>query len=63
MQVYLIMTSSDGGSISKVGGPKSKNRFSSPIIKVGSGVARNFKKGGSIISTFFVERIFSAELI
>ena len=34
------------------------NRFSLPIIKAGSGVARNLKNGGSIISTFFVDRIF-----
>ena len=41
------------------GGPKPMTRFFSPIIKTGSGVARNFKKGeGSIIFTFFVERIF-----
>ena len=30
----------------KWGGPKPVNRFSSPIIKAGSGVARNLKKGG-----------------
>ena len=59
---------SDGGSFSKVeGGPKPMNTFSSPIVKGGSGVARNLKKeGGSINSTFFVERFFfffSAELI
>ena len=59
-----MVVSSDGGSISKVEGAKPMNRLSSPIVKAGSGVARNFKKGkGNIISTFFVERIFSAELI
>ena len=34
------------------------NRFSSPIIKAGSGVERNIKRGRSIISTLFVECIF-----
>ena len=37
--------------------------FSSFTTKDGSGVARNFKRGGGIISTFFPAYIFSAELI
>ena len=53
--------SSDGGSISKVGGPKINGQIFSPITRVGSGVAKNFKRE-SIVSTFF-SAFFSAELI
>ena len=52
---------SGGGSISKVGGPKPMTRFSSSTTKDGSGVARNYKRGGHnfhIFSSVF----FSAEL-
>ena len=51
---------SDGGSISKVGGggPKPMTRFSSSTTKDGIGVARNFKRGGGIISTFFSAYFF-----
>ena len=50
MSVYI----SDGGSISKVRGPKPMNRFSLPIIKAGSGVA----------SPHFLSSVFfSVELI
>ena len=33
-------------------------RFSSSTTKDGSGVARNFKRGGGIISTFFQAYFF-----
>ena len=55
---------SDGGSISKVGGPKPKIRFLSFAIRAGSGVVRNFIKGGGRHNFhIFFKRIFSAELI
>ena len=36
----------------KWGGPKLMIRFSSPTTRAGSVVARNFKRGGGIFSTF-----------
>ena len=53
---------SNGGSISKVGGPKINDQIFSPTTRVGSGVARNFKRGKQsfhILFSFF----FSAKLI
>ena len=44
---YRYGITSDGGSISKVGGPKPMIRFSLSTTKDGSGVARNFKEGGA----------------
>ena len=51
------MVFSDGGSISKVGGPKINDQIFSPTTRVVSGVARNFKRG-SIVSTFFSASFF-----
>ena len=45
-QNVLDNVTSDGESISKVGGPKPMARFFLPTIRVGSGVARNFTGGG-----------------
>ena len=53
----------DGGSISKVEGPQPTTRFSSPTIRAGSGVARNFKRGGGHNFHIFSSVFFSAELI
>ena len=44
------------------GGSKSTTRFSSPTTRAGSGVARNFKRGGHNFS-IFSSVSFSAELI
>ena len=52
----------DGGSISKVGGPKPMTRFSSPTTIGVSGVARNFKKERGHNYIFSIV-FFSAELI
>ena len=51
---------SDGGSISKVGGGGAKpmTRFSSPTTKGGSGVARNFKRGGGHNFHIFCQAYF-----
>ena len=54
---------SDGGSIFKVGGPKTNDQIFSPTTRAGSGVARNVKRRGGIISTFFFSIFSSAELI
>ena len=56
----MISEAYDGGSISKLGGrAKSMVRFFSPTTRAGSGVARNFIKGGEgIISTFFSSVFF-----
>ena len=40
------------------GGPKPTTRFSSPTTRAGSGVARNFKREGGIISIFFPAYLF-----
>ena len=59
-----MVSSSDGGSICKVGGgPKITTRFSSLTTRAGSGEARNCKRGEGIISTFFQRLFFSKELI
>ena len=50
---------SDGGSISKVGEPKSNEQIFFTYIQGRQWRSKKFKKkGGSIISTFFVEGIF-----
>ena len=48
---------SDGGSISKVGRPKTNDQIFF-TTRAGNGVARNCKRGGYIISTFFPGSFF-----
>ena len=55
---HTCIQCSDGGSISKVGGPKPITRFYSSTTRAGNGVARNLKKEGGIISTYIFQRIF-----
>ena len=51
------VTTSDGGSISKVGRPKINDQIFSPTARTGSGVARNFKRGDHHFHIYF-QRLF-----
>ena len=51
------ITTNDGGSISKVGRPKTNDQIFSPSTRTGSGVARNFKRGDHHFHIYF-QRLF-----